>query len=319
MVRSDDLWYEDGSVVLQAGMRLFRVHTSILSRHSEVLKTTFSLPQAPEPATEIYEGCPLVEVIDAAIDWEHYLKAIYDWSYFRPGHEAKFEVVAAVARLSTKYETPYLRRRTIDHLLSVYPSSPMAWDSRSDSRLIPPFEGELAAYLMLAFECDIKVILPALYYSACKGPLADTLAALNSVNRSTNMDVCTPFLLGRDRLRHAETQSTLAFLIWGFPFRDCPHRCDVKEGLLRARSEALARSTVGASGEEETYVEWCITHPSWVGEHHNFCATCCEIIKDTIEEGRRNAWEKLPELFGLSDWETSKREAVMFDDPSFAK
>ncbi|KDQ49700.1 hypothetical protein JAAARDRAFT_212082 [Jaapia argillacea MUCL 33604] len=191
----------------------------------------------------------------------------------------------------------------------------MAWDRRNDSRLIPSFEGELAAYLTLAFECDIKIILPALYYSACKAPLVDTLTALNSVHRATNKDIYTSFFLGRDRLRHAESQCSLSFLFCRFY---CPgSQCDVEERMRSARSEALQRSTARGSGEGETYVDWCVARTNLIGAHHEFCPACCKFIEGTFEDGRKVVWRELPEFFGLPGWEALKKEAL--DDPSIVK
>ncbi|KDQ49707.1 hypothetical protein JAAARDRAFT_616720 [Jaapia argillacea MUCL 33604] len=307
LVRSDDLWYEDGSVGLRAGMTLFRVHTSILSRHSEVLKAIFS--QALETNSEMYEGCPLVEVTDSENDWEHFLKTIYIWPYFMPMFKEPFDVVAAVARLSTKYACSDLRYRATLHLASVFPFSPTNWAIRDKTRLIPPFEGELAAYLKLAFECDLKIILPALYYSACQGPLADALKAFDSVRHSTNLDVSPAFLLGRDRLRYAENQSASAYLLQRNPTFWCVLGCDVEEGFLRDRAEALVRSTASASAEQKTYAQCCIRHHHPVEGHHSKCYWYCTFIEQSIEASRNSVWEKLPEFFGLSDWETLKKEA----------
>ncbi|KDQ49709.1 hypothetical protein JAAARDRAFT_42644 [Jaapia argillacea MUCL 33604] len=308
-VQIADLWYDDGSVVLQAGSARFRVHRSILSKHSHFLKTTFSLPQVQLPESETYEDCPIVRVTDSEEDWEHYLRAIYEWQYFRPGRKAKFEVVAGVARLSTKYESPHLLQRAIDHLVSTFPSSSAAWNFRKDSRLIPPIPDEFATYLRLALECNIQIILPALYFYACQLPVAETMRALHSVQQSTETDLSTNFVVGRDRLREAETTHTLAFLIWGFRFPGCSQNCNTSQGLAKARSEALKRST-----GTETYVQWCITHAGEVGAHHGFCKTCCKTIEEGIQGGREKVWEKLPEFFGLSDWETLRKEALVFDE-----
>ncbi|KDQ58364.1 hypothetical protein JAAARDRAFT_57309 [Jaapia argillacea MUCL 33604] len=68
----------------------------ILSERSVFFKDMFSLPPDSEP----YEGFPLVvEVHDSPDDWRPYLTAIYEWLYFRPGRNTKFEIVAVIARM----------------------------------------------------------------------------------------------------------------------------------------------------------------------------------------------------------------------------
>ena len=82
--RHADLWFCDGSVVLQAEATLFRVHMSQLSRRSTVFSDMFTLPQPPVMTThatlvdETYEGCPVVRLHDLADDVENLLLALYD-------------------------------------------------------------------------------------------------------------------------------------------------------------------------------------------------------------------------------------------------
>ncbi|KAF8654670.1 hypothetical protein AX16_003487 [Volvariella volvacea WC 439] len=50
--RHPDLWFDDGSVVCRAKDVLFRVHKSMLSRHSICFKDMFSMPQPAEPDSD---------------------------------------------------------------------------------------------------------------------------------------------------------------------------------------------------------------------------------------------------------------------------
>jgi hypothetical protein len=97
-VRHADLWFLDGSVILQAENTLFRVHISQLSRHSTFFRDLFSLPQA-EPRHRSgrrslsvsssksvldgahMEGCPVVYLHDVAEDVGNLLTALYDGPY----------------------------------------------------------------------------------------------------------------------------------------------------------------------------------------------------------------------------------------------
>lgn len=76
--RVDDLWYDDGSVVLIAQDRAFRVHRSILSQQSSVFRDMFSIPQSSDVMN--MDGCPIVELADDALMLEHLLRAIYNRS-----------------------------------------------------------------------------------------------------------------------------------------------------------------------------------------------------------------------------------------------
>jgi hypothetical protein len=84
LTKHADLWFCDGSVILQAESTLFRVHKSQLSRRSIVFSDMFALAQPPVITThatfadETYEGCPVVKLYDSAEDVTNLLLALYD-------------------------------------------------------------------------------------------------------------------------------------------------------------------------------------------------------------------------------------------------
>lgn len=297
-----DLWYSDGSVVLVAEKTAFRVHSTILAAHSEVFRDMFAIPQPilADPDVEIYESCQVLHLQDSPADLGHFLKSIYDLSYFIPGKKTKFPIVSAVLRLSTKYHTPVLRQRAIDLLVTVYPSSAEAWQLRSLHRLVPPFEDEHLAYIELAVETDVRVILPAIYYAATREPLSgvvSTLARLR-VAPSEQWNVTSNFLLGRDRLAQAEMKYILAFLDKRFPRPNC------QGGNDSTTLVNLAHTTFRKVFESEPYHHWCSARPAEVGPSLPVCKRCSAAIRNSIELGRQKIWENLPGFFGLPDWET---------------
>jgi len=282
-----DVWYSDGSVVLVAEKTAFRVHGTILAANSEIFKDMFAIPQpaSPDPDAETYEGCPVLSV-----DLKHFLKAIYDFGYFPPRVRAKFPVVAAVLRLSTNYHAPALRQRAIDLMTTVYPSSLNGWTERSYRRLIPtPFEGEHVAYIALAIETDIKVILPAVYFAATRAPLAEVVSEMRkmAVAHSVQWDVCTDFLVGRERLQQAEIAHILGFLEDTFARPGCQNTND-NSILLTAARNAVRRVV-----DQEPYHQWCSENPLAVGYELGLCAVCCKTVTNSIKEGRRKVWGQL--------------------------
>jgi len=76
LVRSA-IWYDDGSIVIQAGSTQFRVHRSILCANSPVLKDMLPMEG------ELVEGCPILRLSDSAEDVAHLLKVLYDrrWAH----------------------------------------------------------------------------------------------------------------------------------------------------------------------------------------------------------------------------------------------
>ena len=75
--RVQDLWFDNGTLVLQAESSMFCVYKSILSIRSSVLRGILSKPQ-----TNFIEGCPVVPLDDSADDLTYFLKAT-----FRPEYE----------------------------------------------------------------------------------------------------------------------------------------------------------------------------------------------------------------------------------------
>ncbi len=71
------LWLEDGSIVIVAQTTAFRVHRSILARHSEAFSSLFTLPQ-PADGAETFDDCLVVRVPDSAYDFRQLLLALYD-------------------------------------------------------------------------------------------------------------------------------------------------------------------------------------------------------------------------------------------------
>lgn len=75
LVRSD-IWFEDGNVILVAGNIAFKVHRGQLSRHSDIFRDLFSIPQ-PQ-GQPLFEDCLMVELHDSPSDLTFLLKALYD-------------------------------------------------------------------------------------------------------------------------------------------------------------------------------------------------------------------------------------------------
>lgn len=74
------VWYDDGSVVLQAECTQFRVHRTLLCQNSTIFTDMFSIPQ-PSQEESLVEGCPLVRLSDSAEEVETVLRALYFHTY----------------------------------------------------------------------------------------------------------------------------------------------------------------------------------------------------------------------------------------------
>lgn len=74
-VRSE-IWYDDGSVILQAEGVQFKVYRGVLAESSSVFSDMFSIPQPTSAETELIEGCHVVHLSDSAEDVRYILEAL---------------------------------------------------------------------------------------------------------------------------------------------------------------------------------------------------------------------------------------------------
>ena len=75
--RHPDLYLADGSVIVRAEDTLFRVHISMLARHSIFFRDVFGMPKGGE-GTDQLDGCPVLFLQDRAEDVANLLSALYD-------------------------------------------------------------------------------------------------------------------------------------------------------------------------------------------------------------------------------------------------
>lgn len=77
-MRSGDIWYEDGNVILQAEDTQYKVYRGILVKSSSVFHDMFSFPQPPAGDGELIDGCPVVRLSDAAEEVQYVLQALFE-------------------------------------------------------------------------------------------------------------------------------------------------------------------------------------------------------------------------------------------------
>lgn len=85
-----DIWFHDGSLICRAERTLFKVHMSVLERHSTFFRDMFSMPQPQTSSTDVIsnqglqddiEKLPIVDLHDTAEDVGNLLTAVYDGLY----------------------------------------------------------------------------------------------------------------------------------------------------------------------------------------------------------------------------------------------
>ncbi|KAF8178644.1 hypothetical protein K438DRAFT_1977875 [Mycena galopus ATCC 62051] len=292
-----DIWYRDGSVVLQAASTQFRVHWGVLSHHSSFFRHLEDLPQPPNQPT--VEGCPVVELHDTAEDVEYLLKALYDLTFLtQPA--LPLAAVAAFIRLGRKYDFKIVLDSAVDRITFENPKTLDEYDAllvdgtHKPTRLLP-YRSLYFDMLTLARENNIVSALPVAYFRALRCGLAQLLDGIRRRDESlaslssADLRLC---LFGRERLVSKQFQPgyTLGWLrTW--PYTDCgdPSRC---RALRTSMFHSYMDGNIVASFAK--FVDDDV--------RKSFCGTCSQHVLEAAAAGRKKMWEELPQIFDLPLW-----------------
>ncbi|TFY66296.1 hypothetical protein EVG20_g4801 [Dentipellis fragilis] len=109
-----DLWLQDGNVILVCDSIAYRVHQSVLSRHSKVFKDMFAVgtPQGEET----FQDCVVIRLQDSPVYFRALLKSLYDLRYPSFGTKLRLEMLRGLLLVANKYLFEELRKHTIEHL-----------------------------------------------------------------------------------------------------------------------------------------------------------------------------------------------------------
>ncbi|TRM55416.1 hypothetical protein BD626DRAFT_444118 [Schizophyllum amplum] len=297
--RVEDLWFDDGSIVLNVGNRLFCVHKTILALHSGFFRDMVASAE-PYPS-EAFEGMPLVTLHDDdPRDMTHFLKAVYLPGYFLPPpSRTSLEIIEGVLRLAHKYDVPQLRRHALQHLAIAYPTD---LDKLSDAAALSTYiycpdadmVGTVQVIATLARETEALWLLPSLYNDV----LYNAPAAVQSE---------TTFLGRQRRLSSEDVAACLA---------GCDAMCTVEYPF-----DAFFSSTLGCgemfctvrrllyfgSGKLNDATGTPLTRdPDWFDDPSSsmdVCDMCAREMRAYYKQWRAGVWQSYPQYFKLPAWE----------------
>ncbi|TCD63696.1 hypothetical protein EIP91_005101 [Steccherinum ochraceum] len=294
-----DFWFADGNVVLVAQKTAFRVHQSVLVRKSVIFQDMFAIPQ-PEDAN-IYEGCAVVELSDAAEDIKEVLTVLYDGDSLLNSSAAELSpaVISAWLRLGMKYQLDRLRDETVKKLTERYPATLRHyddWDTRSDYRYEREWRQQRGDIIVLnlARKFNLHALLPAVFLACSQLDIGQLVVqSKHSGSDSEDLTVLTPLdlrrcLSGRERLhdlyinRHnfnlpVDCQSTVA--------------CDM-----------TLKHVKGATWDEgfQEYLQAPLKSFEWL-ESSDFCPSCIRSFSSLDQEERERMWGELKVVFRLNE------------------
>ncbi|KIM37361.1 hypothetical protein M413DRAFT_20350 [Hebeloma cylindrosporum] len=259
IVRHHEFYFSDGSVVIIVERTAFRVHQSILARHSEVFNGLWEVPQPSR--MEVYDGCPSMHLSgDSVDDFVDVMRVIYDVFHFdriKPDTSLSSLItfLSGILRISTKYHMQGLRNKCITIIQDKFPSTLSGCDE----------------------------ILPWAFYLCTHISVNDILA--NSVLSWQDKALC---LAGKERLWEMQKWHTHAFMLDFKQAPQCASNCSARiPRPLKLENFEVMR--INPHPLEE-YKDW---------KTLNLCQRCQTMAETQHRNGREKVWQELPSLFHL--------------------
>ncbi|KAJ7142088.1 hypothetical protein C8R43DRAFT_1109255 [Mycena crocata] len=312
--RVQELWFQDGNLVIQAGKSLFRVYRGILATHSPVFEDMLSFPQPPD--SELVDGCPLVRLPDASNEVAVFLKALLNPQFFLPfPAPTQYDTIAGCLRLSHKYGVDFLRRRALVHFSSAYTTLLSEWDVLPVDSAAPPLPPLTSwqnpsnpafnlHFIQLSREVDALWLLPlgfyrlsaALSYSALGRDIFHG-AIYNDIPASLSIQDQDTFLKRHIIQCSSTTADIMRFLSHPVEIEGCTSStlCLVKRLRAVESSREMLRANpsipldVWDSGDWETLTD--------------LCPICFRVLEKAHKHARVEFWDTLPEMYDLPPWE----------------
>ncbi|KAJ7689870.1 hypothetical protein B0H17DRAFT_1202107 [Mycena rosella] len=324
--RVEELWFEDGNLVIQVGNSQFHLYHGILAAHSPVFQDMLSFPQPSN--SELVEGCPLVRIPDAEVEVSDFLKAIFLPEYATTVPIPHVIIVGCI-RLGHKYKVDYLYCRALIHLSSGYRTSLAEWDSSSyntDPKTSRPLSeikswpgttvvAAITCVIQLAREVDALWILPTAFYqlSACFsvphigrhiGMEIFHGTVYNGVPTSLSVQDQQSFLHGH--AIHARSAWRIRRFLSDPPSSALEGCTSATECALR-RLQAIEIDPVSLLASSRPLNAWA--GGDW-DLLENVCPACLSVLRTTHADARQALWDKLPSMYGLPSWEELERMKV---------
>ncbi|KAJ7200895.1 hypothetical protein GGX14DRAFT_571906 [Mycena pura] len=317
--RVDDLWFEDGSLVIKAEEKLFRISKCLLAARSTIFKDMLSFPPVPDGEMELIDGIPVVTLSDSAKDVEVFLRAIFDSSFFMPPPEpVQLQEVVGVLRLSHKYEVGYLYRRALEHLsrrlyfpsIEAYRASKgieEPWSITFIGSSAKPNAQEIFTIIKVCTTVGAAWLLPMAYYYACYHIRQTDLLSMTSAEDEHHSRLC----LSACRDLIANNVAAFSFLKYFNFEEDCvdSRRCEkVRQGLwslvlgaVEVPLDVAPLDSFRGNIWEQVYLE-DENSTQDEDEPGAFCVPCHHASKTRHDNFLQECWNNLPSFFHLPSW-----------------
>ena len=318
----DTFYLDDGNVEVLCGNALFRVHASVLSFHSPVLGQMFA--KANLATAESPNGCPRIRSSDAARDFATLLKIVYlpvyailpicqriipltilTYRFPERNKVPDFTTFSSLLRITTKYEMPAVRSQLLDVVRDAYPET---FEGLGPSKTLGEsvFGGPTPhpnAVLNLFVQQRLTSALPMAYYMAVRRGLDSLMDRRLPASSRLSPEILQVAMKGLFALREMELRETHRLILGSKGSRLCSQtNCRSRNGpgsrVLEARQEVVDR-IVDSARSGTNLLQILSLRECCGGDSLGFCESCVEGWEAGHADVRKNAWAKLPGVFGL--------------------
>ncbi|TFY73272.1 hypothetical protein EWM64_g10740 [Hericium alpestre] len=303
----NELWFEDGNIILVAEGVGYRVHRSMLCIHSEIFNDIFGV--ADPASSDIFDGCPVIALPDTREDIYNMLKAIH---FRQVESKPSFSLIVSLLRVATKYMINDLRTEIIGILCAIFPTTLEAYEASSKTYCPEDVAPIVVVHLGMAY--NVPTIIPAACY----------LVALMDPNESIldegdiSSVIWSMRMRSRDQLMEViEVSVRRSYQLTAFPTAANPTTCQPPPFAWRSL-DCSRQDCNGISDNRKYRLERTCRRLScdilkrrkpMVSMGHA-CDACEACLADYWAEIRRRIWEFLPELCGYTDWQSVHLKAA---------
>ena len=314
--RDQDLWFDDGNVVFIAQSVAFRVHKSVMSRHSDVFTGLFAIPQPSDSEdTHSFDGVPSVHVSDTSYDFQQFTYALYGQiGYFiimtafyahyitdvtcrsciDPLIDFGFPALAAVARMSHKYQIPSLLAKAIQKMNRTFPEKINLTTLRD-----PDIRTHAIEAVNLFHTLELSNMLVTALYACCQLP--ESFIAKGAPRADGTVENLAPDdleICWKLNKRLASHNAHVWYTIVA-PFRAgegsrCP---DKDECAAKMKAYAHVNTTLADDSLPDPYFTNSFTD---LHEKLRICPVCSMEVFRKVQSSGQKLWKELPSLMGIT-------------------
>ncbi|KAM5544055.1 hypothetical protein V8D89_002241 [Ganoderma adspersum] len=321
--RDSEVWFEDGNIVIIAQTTAFRFHKTVVAIHSSVFRDLFSIPRPSptgEEVDETFDGCPVVRVSDTSYDFRELIRAIYSGvSYLHPEQAVTFPVLAALARLSHKYQLDQLLAAAIHRLKGTFTTQLDVWEHSGRFYMRSPLRLEYSnaiEALNLFRLLDRPEMIPVALYECCQhGPafLLHGVTRKDGVTQESlspsDLELCFQvrgeLLRATVRLLTELCESYTARLLEASTSPDCssPGMCLGSLRFMLDKCHENLRDCIFPDPLDTYYIAVLDS----VVYNEELCGACADVFRAEYSHLRKKAWASLPRLMKVevAEWDSA--------------